>query len=129
MSKTEKSFLDRELVKRADSIVKGYQLKLIPTSGGQFIGTSAELPLVATKAASDRIVEATHEALLGAVLAMLSEGIDPPPPVSARRDIQVNVRVSATEKEIIETAARSSGLRGVSEYLRTAALERARKET
>jgi uncharacterized protein (DUF1778 family) len=54
---------------------------------------------------------------------MLEAGAVPPLPASEdRRDEQVNVRLSKLEKLTFEQAARSRGFRGISEFMRTAAM-------
>ena len=51
------------------------------------------------------------------------QGETPPPPAGeGARTEQVNIRFSAEERLALETAARQQGFRGVSDYVRAAAL-------
>ena len=70
--------------------------------------------------------ESTIEATTLAVASMLEDGERPPAPASAaKRDRQVNIRMTADEKFRLEQAARREGFRSVSDFIRTAAMNRA----
>src|SRR5205807_2857343 len=86
----------------ARAIAAQYQLRLVPTSEDEFIGSSIELPLLAVHGSARDIVATTRDALVQAVAVMLRNGMDPPAPANARRDIQINVRVSAAERVTLE---------------------------
>ena len=61
------------------------------------------------------------------VASMLEEGKSVPQPIQQadeKRSSQVNVRLTADEKFRIEEAAKRAGFRGVSDFVRFAALER-----
>lgn len=116
---------DCDLLARAKSIVSGYQLKITSTGPNTFIGSAYELPLVLARGSADRIVEETRDALICAVCVILQEG--GAPPEGGRRDIQVNVRMSAVEKDTLESVARARGYRGISDYLRSIGLETAHR--
>ncbi len=75
-------------------------------------------------------IEACHEDIRRSmalwVASMLEHGESPPQPASdEKRTSQVNVRLTESEKFRIEEAARQAGFRGVSDFVRTAALDRA----
>jgi uncharacterized protein (DUF1778 family) len=58
---------------------------------------------------------------------MLEQGQSPPPPASEEMRVeQVNVRLTAEEKLALETAAQSKGYKGLSDFVRAAALTAAR---
>lgn len=60
------------------------------------------------------------------VAVMLEDGLTPPRPASDdKRTQQVNVRLTADEKFRIEEAARRAGFRGVSDFVRAAAIDKA----
>ena len=62
------------------------------------------------------------------VAVMLEAGDAPPLPMTDEsRDQQVNIRLTAREKLRIEGAAQRSGFRGVSDFIRAAALEHVRR--
>ncbi|MCH7872300.1 MAG: type II toxin-antitoxin system HicB family antitoxin [Planctomycetes bacterium] len=115
-----------DILKRARQIARQYRLILEPEAEVGFIGRSIELPSVfADGESADDCVAATREALEVAVATMLESGVSPPAP-SARglRQAQVNIRMTAEEKLILEDAARRGGFRGVSDYIRSSVLRR-----
>ncbi len=55
---------------------------------------------------------------------MLEDGGRPPTPASSGlRSMQVNVRLTAEEKALLETAAHSRGFSGLSDFIRSVAME------
>jgi len=91
-----------------------------------FIGSSVELPTVFADAKTlDKCYKATQEALMVAVATMIECGQRPPQPSSAnKRTEQVNVRLTSEEKILLTNAASSLGFKGISDFLRNAALNR-----
>ena len=95
--------------------------------GPTYVGRTLELPLVmadgATRAACmEQVVEATRFA----IAAMLEAGDVPPEPANDdSRTAQVNIRLTQREKFCLEAAAKRAGFRGLSDFVRTAALDRA----
>jgi hypothetical protein len=76
----------------------------------------------------DECVAATRDILTTAVAYMLETGETPPPPASDRkRTEQVNVRLTAEERMLLEEAASSKGFRGISDFVRAASLVQAKK--
>jgi len=74
--------------------------------------------------------EACHadimESMALVVATMMENGEQPPAPASDEiRTAQLNVRLTELEKTRIEQAARRAGFRGVSNYVRAAALDKA----
>lgn len=114
---------DKEILKRAQSLAQQYQI-IIWSEDGEFYGRGLELPLVMSGGkTADKCVEHTREALEAAVAYMLEEGEKPPAPASDdTRSVQLNIRLTASEKSLLEQAAQRSGFRGVSDYVRHAAL-------
>lgn len=116
---------DRAVLRRACRIAEGYRLLLEPNEEVGFIGRAIELPnVLADGATPDECVRSTREALTTTVATMLETGQRPPTPAGARQ-AQMNIRLSAEEKLFLEDTARRHGFRGVSDFVRTAALERA----
>jgi len=75
-------------------------------------------------------IEACHEDIVKAmtlwVAGMLEDGDTPPAPISdEKRSAQVNVRLTEDEKFRLEEAARRAGFRGLSDFVRSAALDKA----
>ena len=68
-------------------------------------------------------VAAIRKALEVATATMIEMGETPPAPASeVARQEQINVRVSAEEKLLMEEAARRKGFRGISDFVRTTTL-------
>jgi len=62
-----------------------------------------------------------------AVAYLLEEGQRPPTPATdGRRTMQVNIRLTAEEKALLEVTAQRKGFSGLSDYVRAAAIEVAR---
>ena len=65
----------------------------------------------------------TREAFVVTVATLLEDGEDVPPPATEEiRTEQVNVGLTSEEKLQLESAAKQKGFRGVSDYVRSAAL-------
>jgi predicted RNase H-like HicB family nuclease len=116
---------DPELMERARSLAEQYRLTLQSTGQGGYVGSSVELPRVFAEGSDvESCVQSTRQALAGAVAVMWKTGRQPPAPMrERRRDEQINLRVSADEKLLLEASARQQGFRSVSDYVRTRALD------
>lgn len=116
--------LDAGVLRRAREIVRGYRLVIQPSDRLGYIGHTVEVPTVFADGASpERCVKAVMQAQAGYVAMLLESGETPPSPVSdARREAQINIRVTAEEKMIFEEGARRGGFRNVSEFIRTSTL-------
>ena len=69
----------------------------------------------------------TREALCGAVALMVEQGQRAPAPSRmGRRTAQVNVRLTAEEKALLESTAQRKGYSGLSDFIRAAAIESAK---
>ena len=117
---------DTATLKRARKVVSAYRIILEKDEGLGYIGSSIELPSVfADGATAASCVEAIQHALCYAVAAMIECGRRPPAAASSgKRDVQVNIRLTAQEKLRLSDAARRLGFKGVSDFVRLAALER-----
>lgn len=114
---------DPDILKRAEAIVHTYRIILESDEEGGWIGSTIELPNVFGGGNTpDECVRDTHEALIGAVAHMLELGQRPPE--SSARTVQVNIRLTPEEKLVLRSAARRNGFKGLSDYVRSAALER-----
>jgi len=112
-----------QLLRQAKGIVAQYQV-VIYEEDGEFFGRGLEMPLVMGDGkTADACMENTREALVAAVAYLIESGKTPPAPAAEQtRSVQVNIRLTAAEKEVLEQAARRSGFRGISDYVRHAAL-------
>lgn len=115
---------DRKVLARARSIVSNYQLTLRPDPEVTWLGSAVEMPGVfADGPTPDACVKNVREALAGAVATLLELGESPPE--AEQRTEQMNIRVTRSEKERLSRSARRDGFRGVADFVRTVALERA----
>jgi predicted RNase H-like HicB family nuclease len=122
---------DAELLARAEAATRDYRMVLDAVEGGGYVGSVAEMPgVIGEGPTADECVRSTRHALLGAAALLLKAGHSPPPSLRGRsrqgrvrREDQLNLRVSADEKQMLERAAQKHGFRSVSEFVRTRAIE------
>lgn len=116
---------DPAIWEQAEKIARTYHLVMVPEPDvGGYLGRTIEFPLVM---ADGETVEAcaasVMEATTLAVATILEEGKHPPAPASeAKRDQQVNIRLTAEEKFRLEQASRAAGFRSLSDFIRAAAI-------
>ena len=113
-----------QLLKDAGRIAADYQV-ILNCQDGHWYGRGLELPRVfGDGKTADECIQDTQEALRGAVAFMLEQGQRPPTPArEGTRTQQVNVRLTAEEKAVLETTAKRKGFKGLSDFLRAAALD------
>src|SRR3954469_21271790 len=114
---------------QAHRLASRYALILEPEPDVGYVGSAVELPNVfADGRTAEACVRETINALTGVVARMLETGKTPPTPTAdaEQRDVQLNIRVSAREKMLIEKNAKAKGFRGISDYLRTVAVGESR---
>jgi len=116
---------DKETLVKARKIAKTYSIVLNPNLKLGFIGKSIELPMVfADSKTEEKCCKNIREALTVAVATMIECGQTPPSPASEkRRDLQMNIRLTAEEKEKLTKASRNLGFTGVSDFVRYVALK------
>ncbi len=115
---------DPAVLSHARSIVHDYRLVLEPDGVLGYIGSSIEMPTVFADAKTpDACVKATREALTVAVATLLELGRRLP---SGRhqRTQQISIRLTPDERLALGEAASRLGFKGVSDFLRAAALDR-----
>lgn len=114
---------DPAILKQAKAIVERYQIVLW-FEDGEYYGRGLEIPLAMSDGKTpDQCVANTRESLLLTVAHMIEEGQKPPAPASdSTRSVQLNIRLTTSEKSILEQAAQRNGFRGISDYVRHAAL-------
>jgi predicted RNase H-like HicB family nuclease len=112
------------VMKEARKAAAKYQV-ILYREDGHWFGRGLELPHVfGDGKTADRCIADTQEALSGAVAWMLEQGRMPPAPArQGTRTQQVNVRLTAEEKITLESTAKRKGFKGLSDFLRAAALE------
>jgi len=112
------------VLRKAKKIVADYRIILERNERLGFIGSSVELPTVFADAKTpEKCYRAAEDALMVAVATMIECGQRPPQPASAgRRTEQVNVRLTAEEKLLFANAAMNLGFKGISDFIRSTAL-------
>ena len=117
----------RAVLQEAKRIADTYQV-ILNGEEGHWYGRGLELPNVFGDGKTvSQCMEDTREALCGAVAYMLEQGQKPPTPAKeGARTQQVNVRLTAEEKVMLETTAKRKGFKGLSDFIRAAALESVR---
>jgi predicted RNase H-like HicB family nuclease len=116
-----------DVLQQATAIVADYQI-ILTSEEGQWYGRGLELPHVYGDGSTpEKCIADARQALTAAVAYLLEQGQSPPLPAKqGKRTTQVNVRLTADEKAILEGTARRKGFEGLSDFLRAAALESAR---
>ncbi len=135
MSKTKKGgqkTLDKSFAKsilsQAEKAVHAYHFLLEEHEGLGYTASCAELPTVFGNGKSpDECVRAIKKALAYTIATMLESGQTPPQPFTEKkRDVQVNVRLTYEEKLVLAQASHSHGFKGLSDFVRTCALQHIR---
>lgn len=123
LSKVIKEPLDPNLLAQGRRVAEEYQV-IIQSHGGVYYGRGLELPLVMAEGKSaEACVANTREACAQTVAHILSTGKHPPAPAAEQtRSVQVNIRLTASEKTILEQLAVRKGFRGLSDFVRHAVL-------
>lgn len=126
MSSKSKNFdvpeIPENFLVSAKPIAARYEMILWQEDGG-YCGRGVELPTVFGAGRTvAQCVATLRRHLIIAVASYLEEGETPPPPAKlGKRDQQVNVRMSAEEKVLLEARAAQHGT-GLSDYIRAMAL-------
>ena len=130
-SKSPSKKIDRpfaaDVIRRAAALAGQYQV-ILAFEDGERYGRGLELPHVFGDGRTpDRCVANTREAMIAAVATMLESGERPPAPArSGQRIMQVNVRLTAEEKSLLEATAQTKGFNGLSDFIRAVAMESTR---
>ena len=116
---------DPAVLERARKIADEYEVVLW-FEDGEWYGRGLELPHTygdgRTPAAC---IASVREGLVATVATMLEDGERPPAAARAgQRNEQVNIRLTASERALLENRSRAGGFRGISDYVRAAALEK-----
>ena len=113
-----------EVLAEARRVAAEYQV-ILCCEDGHWYGRGLELPHVFGDGSTpSACLENVRDALTGAVAYIIEKGLRPPAPArEGTRTEQVNVRLTAEEKIRLETSARAKGYKGLSDFIRAAALE------
>ena len=117
--------LKADVLRKAEKAVSGYKITIEPNQRFGFAGSAIEFPTVLGRGKTrEECLQDTQEALKVAAAAMLYLGGNPPKPAPAQaRTEQVNVRVTRTEKVLMQKAATHLGFRGVGDFVRNTIME------
>jgi predicted RNase H-like HicB family nuclease len=126
-SKNSKAALARPFDPHIEAMaakIAGRYRVILAHEGGTWFGSGVEMPDVFGEGRTvEECVRDTREALKAAAAVMLEQGETPPMPADeGQRTEQVNVRLSSLEKTVLTGLARSSGHKGLGDYIRSAAL-------
>ncbi len=101
-----------------------YQI-ILQFEAGEWFGRGLEMPQVfGDGPTTEACVVNTREALTTAVAYLIESGKRVPAPAeSGRRNEQVNVRLTTEEKLLLEVSAKKRGFSGLSDFIRTVAVE------
>lgn len=114
---------DPAILAHAKKLTAAYEI-VMWFEDGEWYGRGLELPHTygdgKTPAAC---VTSVRAGLVLTVATMLEDGERPPVPArSGERTEQVNIRLTASEKALLDNRSRAGGFRGVSDFIRAAAL-------
>ena len=120
-----KPFKD-SVLNKARGIVTGYHIVIEENEELGFVGSSVEIPTVSViRNTPAKCYTAAQEALKVAVATMIECGKTPPQAFSAKkRNVQINIRVNGEEKLLLASASKMLGFKGLSDFVRTSAIER-----
>jgi len=118
-----------EILRQAQSIAREYTIVLQPHGRLGLVGGCLEFPTVWVDGkTAAKCFDRMREALALAVAVMLEAGQTPPiAATEERRSAQINIRLTAEEKLLLESAAKRRGFRGVSDFVRAAAMNQVRQ--
>jgi len=118
----------KELTAEAKRHADAYQI-VLRSEDDIWYGSGLELPLVFAHGLSpEACVANTRAALTAAVVYLLENGRRPPVAATlGRRTQQINIRLTAAEKLLLEATAKRKGFSGLSDFLRAATIEAATK--
>lgn len=125
MAELTKPF-DKKTWTKAQKLAAQYTV-IIHFEDGDYFGRTLEMPYVmADGPTPEACMAAVLEATTSSIALMYEDGDQPPAPASdEKRSVQVNVRLTQQEKFRLEEAARRAGFRGLSDFVRNAALDKA----
>lgn len=108
----------------ARRLVADYTIIIEPQDDGAFVGRSVELPgCFGSGPVPGECFDSTRRVVEAAVAAMLESDTRPPAPARQRmRTEQVNIRLTAEEKLILEQSAQAKGFQNLSSFIRSVVL-------
>jgi len=126
-TKTLRRPFTASVLSEARRLAEQYQV-VLNCEEGHWYGRGLELSHVFGDGRSaDEAVADTRKALTATVATLLEQDQRPPTPAMiGRRTEQVNVRLTAEERLLLETVAKRKGYSGMSDFIRAVAVEATR---
>ena len=114
---------DPAILAEAKRIAAEYEI-LTWFEDGEWYGHGLELPhTYGDGKTPDECIASVREGLVLTVASMLEDGEQPPRPARlGERSEQVNIRLTAEERALLDNRSRAGGFKGLSDYVRAAAL-------
>ncbi|NLW86092.1 MAG: type II toxin-antitoxin system HicB family antitoxin [Planctomycetes bacterium] len=113
-------------VETAQRLIDAYDI-VMRLEEGEWVGHALEYPeAIGVGKTVQQCMDETRKSLLIGVASMLQDGLTPPIPArQGVRSEQVNLRLTPEEKAVLESRSRTKGFRGIADYVRSSALEKA----
>jgi predicted RNase H-like HicB family nuclease len=117
----------REVAARAREHASLYTVVVTIDPRGHYLAKALEIPTAfATGISQETAVANLRDSLHVLVASMIEDGEAPPAPANlSARDEQINIRLTSLERLRLESAARTQGFRGLSDFVRISALNAA----
>lgn len=114
---------DKAVLEQAKRLASKYEI-VMWFEEGEWYGHGLELPNVYGDGKTPQAcIKSTREGFVAAVATMIEQGQKPPSPARiGERTEQVNIRLTAEEKALLESKSRARGFRGLSDFIRTSVL-------
>ena len=114
---------NKKVLAKAKEIASKYEI-MLTLDDGTWFGKGLEMPFVfgEGKTPNDCVGD-TREALAAAIALLIENNKPVPIPASeGKRTEQVNVRLTAEEKTVLATKAKTQGFNGISDLIRSSVL-------
>jgi|WetSurMetagenome_2_1015567.scaffolds.fasta_scaffold32917_5 hypothetical protein len=114
---------DPVILAEARRIASDYEMVLW-FEDGLWYGHGLELPhTYGDGTTPERCIASVREGLVTTVASILEDGEQPPRPARlGERTEQINVRLTAEERSLLDSRSRAGGFKGLSDYVRATAL-------
>lgn len=127
--KDGKDTFNKAILAKAEKFVNDYRIIIEKNDNLGYIGSSVELPNVYADGKNpNECYNAVKEALT-ATVATLIECKRKPPELAKRRTEQVNMRLTAYEKLLLNSKAEGLGYKGIADFIRNVVIRELLKES
>lgn len=112
-----------DILAEAQRISADYEI-VVWFEDGEWYGHGLELPHTYGDGKTPQdCIASVREGLAATVASILADGERPPSPARlGERTEQVNIRLTARERSLLDSRSRAGGFKGLSDYMRAAAL-------